>query len=186
MLNTSDYSKYKLEKCMLVTLSGSEDSFFPADMNMEHKIWDAKVSLYLYIQCQPLHLLQTLTKTGGPHLAWETLEKWTPAIPVLRAIMDLVETSVNPYRCYKAHTAPKHQKDVDGWAARLTEDWVFHRTPGCHLSEESTPKDVLSQGSDVVAVKACLMRWAPKRDIEYLTEQTYNITIEEADFSMGD
>jgi hypothetical protein len=92
-------------KRMLVMLSGQEDNHFLVFMNMVHNIWEAKVGLHIYDD--NLSSSADAPKTCVLHLAWETLEKWTSAISVLRAVTNLVETSDDPYQRYKAHTTPK-------------------------------------------------------------------------------
>jgi hypothetical protein len=67
--------------------------------------------------------------TSGPCVSWETMQKWSPAIPTFCAVQDHVEANMNPFWCYKNHTSPNDEHDVNQLVAYYTEHKIFSMKP---------------------------------------------------------
>jgi hypothetical protein len=167
-----------LDYCWLINLRGARDSFQAVDENMEHNIRDSKASLQHSIMKTIVLTLfipvQGLGKHGGPSLLWQILSRWTPTLPVFRAVRDLVEAEVNAYKRGKSHTAPNHAIDVKTYSEKLLQDRVFTTVAGRTLSKESTPIDLVRKGAVILQTGTYMQDWREKRDLDHETAENYS------------
>jgi hypothetical protein len=118
---------------------------------------------------------------------WETMEQMTPAMPVIRGIIDMFETRINPYRRGKSHTTPEIEQDIKKLSGCFIRDKVFKRIPGRKFKDngedtkKTIPTDHIQKGSELLRKGDWLAKWAEGRDVDRGTEEYWDPSPENSD-----
>jgi predicted SnoaL-like aldol condensation-catalyzing enzyme len=107
------------------------------------------------------------------------MEKWSPAVPALRAVRDHVEATVNPYRRYKHHSAPDTEDDINKLVAYFVDTDIFQCKPKRkgQISEAGRFPNAVQLGLQKLQKDdgAYLEAWWEGRHREYNSEQNWDI-----------
>jgi hypothetical protein len=115
--------------------------------------------------------------TSGPRISWETMQKWSPAIPTFRAVQDHVEANMNPFRRYKNHTSPDDEQDVIQLVAYYTEHKIFSTKPDRvgQLKEEDRFHNTVKAGVKKVLKGTYIDEWWQNRDRDWNQDQNWEV-----------
>jgi hypothetical protein len=123
-------------------------------------------------------VVQAEMDTGGPQLSWKNIEKVSAAIRTLRAIRDVFEETINPYRRYKRHCSPSAEADIDRLAQYYQEAGIF-KYKARKLTEKEQAGDPLKKGAEALQNTKWLEEWAEKRGLNYSDEQNWALLTED-------
>jgi hypothetical protein len=112
--------------------------------------------------------------TGGPQLAWPNIGKVSVVIRTLRAVRDIVEEHINPYRRYKRHCAPDAEDDINRLVDYYKNAQIFGSSAR-KLPEADQAADFVLEGSDTLISSDWMEKWATKCTYKYSEEQMWDL-----------
>lgn len=87
----------------------------------------------------------------------------------------MFEEEVNPYRRYKRHTDPDHERDVEKYSQALKRDGAYTHKPGRQpAGEKSIPTNYTQKGADILRTTEWLEDWHEGRQIDLETEESWD------------
>ena len=106
---------------------------------------------------------QSVFDTLGPSATWEYVGKISPAIPMLRKLVDHMEGTLNNYRRYKKHTVPSTEADITKLMATFQESTLYDHVNGRTVKDREKFVDIWARGFDIVLKGESLARWFENR-----------------------
>jgi hypothetical protein len=163
-----------LNYCWLVNTSGKRDGFQPIDLIQEHNVRDIKVQLFLFLEFYSTNLGLLITSQHtfaaiGPFADWDYIGKTSASIPCQRRVKDHVEQDINHFCCYKTHTAPEKEEDVDRLQASYSASQIHIKKTGRKLNSKDQLPDIFHIGSEASKVAKTVGTWASNRISEWST-----------------
>ncbi|KAH6877028.1 hypothetical protein BKA70DRAFT_1127733 [Coprinopsis sp. MPI-PUGE-AT-0042] len=145
--------------CWLVNFSGKQSGFCAVDRSQEMNIKDIKVTY----------------RSEGASIKWDYFKILHPAIPVIRAVIDFVESEFDTLARGKRHTVPSARKDIDLLRANYTESTYHKNQPGRKIHNAADEaKDVITRGANTVQSGVVLENWVANRTFVRSKKEHYH------------
>ncbi|KAH6866274.1 hypothetical protein BKA70DRAFT_1380399 [Coprinopsis sp. MPI-PUGE-AT-0042] len=153
-----DVADFVRHHCWLVNFSGKQSGFCTVDRAQEMNIKDIKVTY----------------RSEGSLIKWLYFKTLHPAIPIIRTVIDFIETEFETLACGKRHTVPSANRDIQLLRTSYKESTYHKNKPGRKItSPEEEARDVITRGSTSVQTGTLLENWVANRTFKRAKGEQY-------------
>jgi hypothetical protein len=114
---------------------------------------------------------QVIIAASGANTNWDYIERISPAIPLLQAIKDSVEGSINQNRRYKAHTTRDEERDIKMLMSHYVQGHIYEHSPG--RSKNHSVENFIAVGAQKQGFDAFFNKWWTGRQRERSVNEDY-------------